>query len=368
VIPRALGRPALAAALVLGLAAGCAGVKKAPSGGGFTSRAFSVQGHGRLLVRLPPGWIAAEGEEGEAGVPAIRLTRPGDRFVVLLTPLWNPGEPESPEARADTAQLFAELGRRRALSGAVEREIDLQEISGPGVRGAYFAATDRDLVDREPAPDEYRHVLQGAAAVGPVIVAFTLLDDGPGAWRSQTLDVIRTARHVPDGEGADAGAAPLQPLPNVETVPLRVGLPGRSWAVLVDLPGFEVARVAPGGEKPDAMHVLGRSPESDVVVSVLLSPAGQARDAAGCREQALSRIRRAVAGMEDLHRAEGAGTAAATYALPAGPTGQPEWHAHAFLWRDGVCASLHASKAGPGRDDGALLDAILSSFRIAEDL
>jgi hypothetical protein len=71
--------------------------------------------------------------------------------------------------------------------------------------------------------------------------------------------------------------------------------------------------------------------------------------------------------MEDLRRAEGAGAAAATYAIQ-GPTGQPEWHAHAFLWRDGVCAGLHASKAAPGAEDAALLDAILSSFRIAEDL
>jgi hypothetical protein len=363
---RALGRPALAAALVLGLAAGCAGVRKAPATDGWTSRAFSVQGHGRLLVRLPPGWTAAEGEEGEAGVPSIRLTQPGERFLVLLTPLWNPGEPESPEARADTAQLFAELGRRRALAGAVEQEIALEELSGPGVRGAYFSATDRDLEGKDPGPDEYRHVLQGAAAVGPVIVAFTLLDDGPGAWRDLTLDLVRTARHVPDG-GAE-GAAPLQPLPDVETAPLRVGLPGRSWAVLVDLPGFEVARVAPAKAAPDAVHVLGRSPESDVVISVLLSPAGSARDAEGCREQALKRIRRAVTGIEDLRRAEGGGSAAATYALPSGPTGRPEWHAHAFLWREGVCASLHASKAEPGPEDAGLLDAILSSFRIAEDL
>jgi hypothetical protein len=48
--------------------------------------------------------------------------------------------------------------------------------------------------------------------------------------------------------------------------------------------------------------------------------------------------------------------------------GGPEWHAHAFLWRDGVCIGVHVSKADPDREDAARLDAILSSVRLAEDL
>jgi len=346
-------------------------VRKAPSSGaadGWTSRAFAVQGHGRLLFRLPPGWTAAEGEEGEAGVPSIRVARPGERFVVLLTPLWNPGEPESPEARADTAQLFAELGRRKALGGSVETEIPLESLSGPdGVRGAYFSATDRDLVGREPAEDEYRHVLQGAAAVGPVILAFTLLDDGPGPWRADVLELVRTARHVADG-APDEHEADLESLHGVETVPLRVALPGKSWALLVDLPGFDVARVAAGRVPPGGVHLLARSAETEVVASVLLLPAQEVKDAAGCRERALGRIRANLKGVQDLRRADGGGTAAVTYSVEVGPTGGPEWHAHAFLWREGVCASVHVSKVAPGPDDAARLEAVLSSVRLAEDL
>ena len=373
--PRALAGLATTAALVL--LSGCARVRPAPSSAearpGWTERSMAVSGHGRLVVALPPGWVATEGREGEASLLSLRLTKPGARFLVLLTPLWNPGEPEAPQGRADTAMLFAELGRRRALAGSVEQELSLEELEGPGVRGAYFSATDRELVGREPGPDEYRHVLQGAAAVGPVIVTFTLLDDGPGPWRAELLDVVRTARHAPEGaaaEGAapDGGGAAVEPMPGVETVPLRVALPGRSWAVLVDLPGFLVARVAASRTGPGSLHVLGRSPETEVVASVLLSPAGEARDAAGCRERALARIRGAGQRLEDLRRAEGGGAAAATYTIPSGAGGASEWHAHAFRFREGVCASVHVSKADPGPEDAARLDAILSSFRIAEDL
>jgi hypothetical protein len=346
-------------------------VPSAADGSGSSSRAIAVSGHGRVVVAVPPGWVATEGKEGEASPASLRLAKPGARFVAILTALWNPGEPESPQARADTATMFAELGRRRALGGSMEQELSLEELEGPGVRGAYFSATDRELVGREPGPDDFRHVLQGAAAVGPVIVAFTLLDDAPGPWRAEVLDVVRTARHAPEGapaEGAppDEGGVSVEPMPGVDTVPLRVALPGRSWAVLVDLPRFQVARVPPGRTRPGTVHVLGRSPETEVIASVILSPAGEARDAVACRERALARIRGE--GLGDLRRAEGGGAAAATYTIRSGAGGAPEWHAHAFRWREGVCANVHVSKAAPGADDAARLDAVLSTFRIAEDL
>lgn len=369
--PRALTR--LAAAAALALLAACSTTRQArPSRGavparpGWTSRALEVPGHGRLLLALPPGWVVAEPVEGEASAPAFRVTRAGARFLVLLTPLWNPGEPEPPAARADSAQLYAELARREALAGSVEREIPLEPLLGPGVRGSYFSATDRSLVGREKREDEYRHVLQGAAAVGPVILAFTLLDDGPGPWRGEILEVVRTARHV--GDGGDDEGETLEALPGVQTEPLRVGLPGRSWAVLVDLPGFEVARVPPGRTATDTAHLLARSAETEVVASVILSPAGSARDAVACRERAVARIRASVPGLEDLRRAEAGGSAAATYTIGGGAGGEPEWHAHAFLWRDGTCIGVHVSKAAPEAEDAARLDAILSSVRVAEDL
>ena len=357
---RALARPAALAALALLCA--CARVRPAPEGSGGTRRAFVVRGHGRVLVTLPAGWSATEGEEGEGPGPTVRLGKPGAKFLVLLTPLWNPGEPEPPQARADTARLFAELGRRRALAGSVEQEIPLEELEAPGVRGAYFSATDADLVGQEAGPDDFRHVMQGAAAVGPVILVFSLLDDGPGPWRAQTLELVRGARHVPDGEPLVGGD--LEPVPGDATAPLRLRWPGKSWSVLVDLPGFRV------GERPadaGSPYALGLHPDTGIAASVVLAPAAGASDAASCREGALAAIVAATPGLA-VHRSEALGAARASYALGSGRTGLPEWHAHAFLFKDGVCATVHASKVGPGPEDEARLEEILSSVRIAEDL
>lgn len=366
---RALARSLLAAAAVL--AAGCAtGGRPPPARAGGAParparavRALEVAGHGRVLVSLPPGWSVSESTEGTG----VAITQPGARFRVLLSPMWNPGEPESPQARADSAQLYAELARREALGGSVERELSLEEVVGPGVRGWYFSATDRNLLDRAPRGDEFRHLLQGAAAVGPVILAFTLLDDDAGPWRDEVLEVVRTARHVPDGAADDDGEA-LEGMPGVDTAPLRVQLPGRSWSVLVDLPGFEVARVAPARMGPGTAHLIARSSEADIVASVILAPAGSARDAAGCRERAVARILASVPGVEDLRRAEGGGGAAVTYVFRGGDGAPPELHAHAFTWRDATCVGVHVSKAEPDAADVARLEAILSSVRFAEDL
>jgi hypothetical protein len=367
---RALARPAAVAAVTL-LVACATGRGPAARGAGGAARAgwtrhdVEIPGHGRLLLSLPPGWAVTDAAGGDDAEPGVRLTRAGVRFLARLTPMWNPGEPESPQARADSARLFVELARHEALAGSVERELPVEELVGPGVRGAYFSATDRSLVGREARPEEFRHLLQGAAAVGPVIVAFSLLDDGPGPWRAELLEIVRTARHAPDGDDDEREA--LEAMPGVRTEPLRVTLPGRSWAVLVDLPGFEVARVAPGRAGPGVEHVVARSAETDVVASVLLTPAGGVRDAAGCRERALARIRASVPGLDDVRRADGGGAAAVTYVV-AGAGGAPEWHAHAFLWREAVCVGVHVSKAEPDQADVNRLDAILSSVRVAEDL
>jgi hypothetical protein len=121
-VTRALARPALVAAA--SLLAACATAHPpahppapGPAAGagpaarpGFTTRALEIAGHGRLVLSLPPGWVVSDPAEGER--VSVTITQRGARFRLLLSPMWNPGEPESPQARADSAQLFAELARR----------------------------------------------------------------------------------------------------------------------------------------------------------------------------------------------------------------------------------------------------------------
>lgn len=190
--PRAGRQVALAVAAVLGACA----TARAPAPAAPERRAFAVPGDGALEIAIPPGWVALAERREPPAPPTIRLEPPGGGFVALLTPFWSPQAPDDAGARAETAQLLAELARREALAGALEREVALEELVGEGVHGFWFAVTDRALVDAEPGPDEYRHLLQGAAAVGRLLVAFALLDQGPGPHRAALLEVVRGARHV----------------------------------------------------------------------------------------------------------------------------------------------------------------------------
>lgn len=356
------------AAVVLAASAACAGAKPRATPPPLPARtAFEVPGHGALEIAVPPGWTPKV-EPGEPpAARTVRLTGPGGAFVALLSPFWNPGEPESAEARDDTVQLFAELARRGALAGSVEREIPLEELAGDGVHGFWFAATDRELVARAPGAGEWRHLVQGVAAVGPLVVAFTLLDDGPGPQREQLLDVVRGARHVGAAEDADlADDDGPEPDPGVPTVPLSVSVPGQPWTVLVDLPGFRMFKPTTSG---GLRLVVGHDPDHGLVASVALRDARGARDAAGCRDQDLARLRAGRADLADLRVAGEADQARATYAL-ADLDGKPvpQLHAHAWRYRDGVCANVHVSKAEPDPGDAAAVDAILASVRFGAEL
>jgi hypothetical protein len=361
-------RGALAAALAALAACGAhRGGPVAPAEAAPVRRAFEVPGRGALELALPPGWTAeVRAGDGEAPAPpTIRLSAPGGGFVAMLTPWWNPGEPEAIPARVDAARLLADIARRSALSGSVEGELPLEELVADGVHGFWFASTDRALVGREPGPDEFRHLLQGAAAVGPLVLAFTLLDQAPGPQRAQLLEVVRGARHVRGvGRNPHEGLVIDEDAP---TLPLRVRFGGASWSVLVDLPGFLVFQPRPSDHGAGVL-VLGQHPETGVVVSIVLRPAAGARDAVACREADLARIS-AAAPVEALSLASAAGAARATYAVPE-LRGRPlpQAHAHAWLFRGDVCANVHASKAEPGPGDAARLEGILSSARFGEDL
>src|SRR5512139_2022558 len=147
-------RAALAAALAA--LAACAHRGAAPPAEAPARRAFEVPGRGALEIAVPPGWSAevrpSAGDGPEPAPPTIQLSAPGAAFVATLTPWWNPGEPEAVPARVDAARLLADVARRGALAGAVEREIALEELVGEGVHGFWFESTDRSLADREPGP------------------------------------------------------------------------------------------------------------------------------------------------------------------------------------------------------------------------
>jgi hypothetical protein len=370
---RAAGRFRTVAVLTAVAVVACAGGQRSGQASSVERRGFAVPGHGVLELGVPPGWKAVEGGGDEPGQATIELA-PSDRaFVVLLTPFWNPAD-EKGGATVETAQVLAEMARRKALEGAEEKEIPLMELVGErGVHGFWFAASDRNLAGKAPAKEEYRHLLQGAAVVGRLLLAFTLLDNGPGPQRDAALDVVRTARHLPGAdeagtaEGEGDGERGFELDAGAQTVPLVVSRPERRVTILVDLPGFRVFKPRSGADG-QSLLVLGQDPESGIVASILLRD-GAGMDARACRADALARIRRAVPDLVAVRESEAGGAARVEYALEELHGRRVhQVHAHAFLAREGVCVNLHLSKAAPAPEDAARFEKILASLRFGESL
>jgi hypothetical protein len=323
-------------------------------------RRFEVPGQGDLFLPLPAEWTESQIEEDPGAPPTFQL-EPGDgAFVVLLTPLWDPDDPEAP-AEPEQARALAELARREMAASALEEEIPLEDLVGAGVRGYWFQATDRRLAGKPPPPGEWLHVLQGAIAVGRVVLAFTLLDDADGPQRRLVLDALRAARHAapPDEEEDEEGAEVLS------DEPLSVGLPGRSWSVLLDLPGFAAEAPRPDEEGRGVLAIAADT-RTNAVASVLVAEASGVRDARACRDQDLARIRAAVE-IRDLRIREEGEVARARYVVPEmdGRAVQ-QLNVHAWRFREGACVAVHLSLMDHGPEDEAFLERIVATLRLAE--
>jgi hypothetical protein len=362
---------ALAAVAALAACAGAGRVSRpaAPGEPAAAARRFPVPIGGHLELQVPAGWKVAVGDADPPLPPAIEIDAPDRSCVVLLTPIHDPDDAPDAPARPEVAQALAERARRAASARAAERELPLEELAGDGVRGYWFRATDRTLANRAPDPGEWRNLMQGAAAVGRILVAFTVLDQGDGPHRARVLELLRSARDVPP-DGAvpapprHAEAAEAAP-PGTE--PLEIGLPGRGWSVLVDLPGFTAAapRAAEDGK---SVHVLAQGPGGSVV-SVVLQDTGTAIAAASCRDADWARIEAGVKGLREVRRSEPGGVPRVRYLAPARDGDAAGLlHAHAWLAHGGVCANVHASRAAGTASDEAALDRILASARLAEAL
>jgi len=359
---------ARAAALALLAAIACAGPRAGGRGGGTAPAAGSATMRleipvGALELPLPAAWTVAEGEAG-SGPPTFRITAPEGGFVLLVTPMWNPNQP-SERADPDAARRIAERARLQALEGAAERDLVLEALNGDGVQGWWFQATDRKLVGKPVPEDEFLNVMQGALATGRLVVAFTLLDDAPGPHRAAVLAALEHARDV---RGSDEAIPPqaFEGDAAIETVPLQVGPPGRGWALLVDLPGFEVARprTLPSGS---GVIVLARN-EAGVIASVMVRQGEGAADARACRARDLLRIQ-GIAGLTGLTLEERGEVARARYVTP--PESEREArqaNAHAWVARDGFCVNVHVTKMGFADADVEALDRILATVRFGATL
>jgi hypothetical protein len=133
------------------------------------AESFALPGHGALQLEVPVGWRSQVRSPRPDLPPTIRLApQQGRVFEILLTPIW----PMNGKGAANEEALrgLVAAGIKGAQPRAVETELTVREVPGMPGTGYYFAAT-----DREPEPNGYTHMTQGAARVGELTVTFTIL-------------------------------------------------------------------------------------------------------------------------------------------------------------------------------------------------
>ena len=138
-------------------------------GAAGAAESFALPGHGALRLEVPEGWRSEARAARPDLPPTIRLApAQGLRFEVLLTPIWPMnGKPAASEA---ALRDIVANGIGIAQPRAVESTLSVREVPGMPGKGYYFTAT-----DREPEPNGYPRMAQGAARVGELTVTFTIL-------------------------------------------------------------------------------------------------------------------------------------------------------------------------------------------------
>ena len=152
---------------------------------------ISLPGHGMLLLSIPAGWQVTPTQRAGGLPPTVQFSAKGGRhFEVLLTPLWSPqgdaGFNTPDQVRRVIAGAAAKAGPQ-----SVEGRITVREIPGSAGKGFYFVAT-----DKQPKPEEFKYMAQGALPLDELMLGFTVLtNEADSPVMQNTFDALKAARH-----------------------------------------------------------------------------------------------------------------------------------------------------------------------------
>jgi hypothetical protein len=162
------------------------------SAGPALAESLNLGPHGILTLDLPPGWtLTRQGAETPGG-PAFRIEPPaGDQLTLLVTPMPVPSGSDGKAVARQAAEQVADHFK----SMAVESSLPLQPIDGATAHGYYVSMTDKNVT--QPTATDFKHADQGAIALGPVVLSFTVLSNAPDRpERAQALDIVRNAGYT----------------------------------------------------------------------------------------------------------------------------------------------------------------------------
>jgi len=129
-----------------------------------------------LVIPLPVGWRGQVRRAVPDLPPTIMLSSITEKnFQILVTPIW-PLNADRKPLTPEFLRAMVAAAAQRVKPQAVETDLPVRELSGQGLFGAYFSAT-----DRAPKPGEYRNLTQGMIAIAELEVGFTILSNGDSA-------------------------------------------------------------------------------------------------------------------------------------------------------------------------------------------
>jgi len=130
---------------------------------------FTLTGGGHLSLTLPEAWVEAPGTVRPESQFTVTFTIPGtEGFKVFFSPMKGPGNPLGVKATAEGVV-------KRLLAISAEKELPLQELTSPAMKGYWVLSTDKRSVEKEPAKGDYRHLLTALLDVGGLPCVGTVL-------------------------------------------------------------------------------------------------------------------------------------------------------------------------------------------------
>jgi tetratricopeptide (TPR) repeat protein len=148
---------------------------------------------------------------------------------------------------------------------------------------------------------------------------------------------------------------------------MRVSLQGKSWSVVVDLPGFEITQN--GAKQGGRRYLVGSNEKTGVVFSVTLERVQKPPDPAECREFLDGRGRNAASewGARNVKRSEASSMAVLEYVIPE-DHGVPLQQGNLFACtvKEDVFVDFHLSKVEYKPENRKLFDAILQTVHFQE--
>jgi hypothetical protein len=156
-----------------------------------TVRRYELPNHDTLELAMPAGWSDHLEEPQGGGPPTIEMAvTDGGPRQVFVRPEW--ADPTAKDVRElpqlrDAVRDLAE----RIQPEAVESYLEVRHIAGTNGVGFYFTATDRN-----PAPDEFKFMSQGALQAGSLTLWFTILtNEGQDTVAVEALAMLQGAVH-----------------------------------------------------------------------------------------------------------------------------------------------------------------------------